>query len=164
MSPVSKPPLMSNSLLIPFVVIVEEVVLSLMVSFICELGVNVADGEALLVDEETLLESSDIVTDVVATDDDKELVREEDSPPTVVREAVKMVFDMLLAAEEGTTWLLVWLTEEGRRDVLAALLEDELMGLLETRAEELELLLAALLEELKDLLTALTEALLVALV
>lgn len=59
---------------------------------------------------------------------------------------------------------MVWLTEEGRRDVLAALLEDELMGLLETRAEELELLLASLLEELEDLLAALTEVLLVALV
>jgi hypothetical protein len=56
------------------------------------------------------------------------------------------------------------LTEEGRRDVLAALLEDELMGPPETRAEELELLLAALLEELKDLLADLEEALLAALV
>lgn len=61
-----------------------------------------AEGEALLVDEETLPESSDTVTEAVATDDDKELVREEDPPPTVVREAVKMAFDMLLAAEEGT--------------------------------------------------------------
>lgn len=103
MSPVSKPPLMSNSLLIPLVVIVEEVVLSLMVLFICKLGVSVAEGEPLLVDEETLPESSDTVTGAVATDDDKELVREEEPPPIVVREAVKMAFDMLLAAEEGTT-------------------------------------------------------------
>jgi hypothetical protein len=74
-----------------------------MVLFICKLGVSVAEGEPLLVDEETLPESSDTVTGAVATDDDKELVREEESPPIVVREAVKMAFDMLLAAEEGTT-------------------------------------------------------------
>jgi hypothetical protein len=74
-----------------------------MVLLICELGVSVAEGEPLLVDEETLSKPSDTVTEAAATDDDKELVREGEPPPTVVREAVKMAFDMLLAAEEGTT-------------------------------------------------------------